>query len=103
MLIVGGQDRGVDYAPLADYLQQHPVAAVIGLPDSGPRILKTLAPTGILTVPVDGMDAAIRTARKVIDDGVVLLSPAAPSYGRYRDYADRAADFRRAISASASA
>ena len=103
VLIVGGQDRGVDYAPLADYLQQHPVAAVIGLPDSGPRILKTLAPTGILTVPVDGMDAAIRTARKVIDDGVVLLSPAAPSYGRYRDYADRAADFRRAISASASA
>ena len=101
VLIVGGQDRGVDYAPLAEYLQQHPVAAVIGLPDSGPRILQALAPTGILTVPVDGMDAAIRTARKVIDDGIVLLSPAAPSYGHYRDYADRAADFRRAILASA--
>lgn len=103
VLIVGGQDRGVDYAPLAEHLRQHPVAAVIGLPDSGPRILQALAPTGILTVPVDDMDAALRTARKVIDDGIVLLSPAAPSYGRYRDYADRAADFRRAISATAPA
>jgi len=102
VLVVGGQDRGVDYAPLAEHLAAHPVDAVIGLPDSGPRILAALSETGVLTVPVDGMEAAVRSARRLAaPGGTVLLSPAAPSYGRYRDYADRAADFRRAISATA--
>jgi UDP-N-acetylmuramoyl-L-alanine---L-glutamate ligase len=30
-------------------------------------------------------------------DGVVLLSPAAPSFGRYRNYEERAADFVRSM------
>ena len=32
-------------------------------------------------------------------DGVVLLSPAAPSFGRFRDYRDRAEAFARAVRA----
>jgi UDP-N-acetylmuramoylalanine--D-glutamate ligase len=32
-------------------------------------------------------------------DGVVLLSPAAPSFDRYRDYRDRAAAFTTAVAA----
>ncbi len=32
-------------------------------------------------------------------DGVVLLSPAAPSFGRFRDYRDRSAAFARAMHA----
>ena len=30
-------------------------------------------------------------------DGVVLLSPAAPSFGRFRDYRDRAEHFTQAM------
>ena len=32
-------------------------------------------------------------------DGVVLLSPAAPSFGRFRDYRDRGEAFARAMRA----
>jgi UDP-N-acetylmuramoylalanine--D-glutamate ligase len=32
-------------------------------------------------------------------DGVILLSPAAPSFGRFRDYRDRAEAFARAMRA----
>ncbi len=38
-LIVGGQDRGIDYAPLASALRQRAAPTyVLTLPDSGPRI-----------------------------------------------------------------
>jgi UDP-N-acetylmuramoylalanine--D-glutamate ligase len=32
-------------------------------------------------------------------DGIVLLSPAAPSFGAFRDYRDRAEAFARAVRA----
>jgi UDP-N-acetylmuramoylalanine--D-glutamate ligase len=32
-------------------------------------------------------------------DGIVLLSPAAPSFGRFRDYRDRSEAFTRAMRA----
>ncbi len=100
-LLVGGRDRGVDYGPLADYLAAHPVAAVIGLPPSGPRILAELARSGVPGEQAMGMaDAVARARASTPAGGTVLLSPAAPSYGIYRDYADRAADFVRAIRAS---
>ena len=35
-------------------------------------------------------------------DGIVLLSPAAPSFGRFRDYRDRAEAFARAMRACGS-
>lgn len=100
VLLVGGQDRGVDYAPLAVHLAAHPIAAVVGLPPSGARILATI--DGVHTELADSMLDAVTRARALLGtNGVVLLSPAAPSYGIYRDFADRAADFRRAITATA--
>lgn len=101
VLLVGGQDRGVDYAPLAEHLRAHPIAAVVGLPDSGPRILEEVAASGVPGVAAADMESAVRAARELVPSGgAVLLSPAAPSYGRYRDFADRAVDFRRAIAAT---
>lgn len=101
VLLVGGQDRGVDYAPLAEHLLLHPIAAVVGLPPSGPRILGELQRTGIpLELATDMLDAVRRARALAPTGGTVLLSPAAPSYGIYRDFADRADDFRRSITAT---
>lgn len=95
VILVGGQDRGVDYAPLAAHLVDHPVRAVVGLPPSGERILAELP--GVTTMAEDMRDAVNRAI--ALGATTVILSPAAPSYGVYRDHADRADHFRRAIAA----
>ena len=105
-LIVGGQDRGIDYAPLAAALRQRPAPTyVLTLPDSGPRISAEIGAAGgepgtglggVTDVP--DLEAAVAAgfgwARP---DGVVLLSPAAPSFGHFRDYRDRSEAFARAM------
>ncbi|MFT4124383.1 MAG: UDP-N-acetylmuramoyl-L-alanine--D-glutamate ligase [Microbacteriaceae bacterium] len=93
VLIVGGQDRGVDYAPLAAHLATRPIRAVIGLPPSGARIAAELP--GPTELAADLPDAVARALARGAT--TVILSPAAPSYGVYRDYADRAEHFVRTI------
>ena len=45
-LIVGGQDRGIDYAPLAEGVRRRGEPTyVLTLPDSGPRIAAAFAAT----------------------------------------------------------
>ncbi|HEX4081831.1 MAG TPA: hypothetical protein VHX40_02620, partial [Acidimicrobiales bacterium] len=80
---------------------------VLTLPASGPRLHASIdhaiegAPAN-RTLPdvVDGDDLSTAT-RLGFDwarpDGVVLLSPAAPSFGQFRDYAERAAAFAEAM------
>ena len=99
-VILGGEDRGVDYRPLREYLDAAKITAtLIGVPDSGPRILDVLKDLpGITAVVVDDLVAAVRVAReRTPAGGVVLLSPAAPSYGRFDNYEHRSRVFRQAI------
>jgi UDP-N-acetylmuramoylalanine--D-glutamate ligase len=59
--------------------------------------LDVLAPT-IPQSHVDNMDDAVRQARDFLEDGgVVLFSPAAPSFDRYRNWEERSDDFTRAV------
>ena len=97
-VLVGGTDRGLDYSPLRDFLESRQLT-VIGLPDSGARILEALAGLpGVRTELADDLVAAVRLAREVTPvDGVVLLSPAAPSYGRFRNFEHRSEVFAQAV------
>lgn len=107
-LIVGGQDRGIDYTALAQGVKRRvEPTAVMTLPDSGPRITETFAVTatpesgGFAGIDdcADLDDAVTRAFAWAKPDGVVLLSPAAPSFGRFRDYRDRADHFAAAVRA----
>jgi len=103
-LIAGGHDRGIDYAPLAAALARRDTPAlVLAVPDSGPRIqaaIEAAGPAKVDVVACGGLDEAVqRGFGWARPDGVVLLSPAAPSFGRYRDYADRGEAFARAMNA----
>ncbi|GIF21419.1 UDP-N-acetylmuramoylalanine--D-glutamate ligase [Actinoplanes tereljensis] len=101
-VLVGGTDRGLDYAPLREFLADRELT-VIGIPDSGPRILEALAGlAGVRTENAEDLPSAVRLARKLTPSGgVVLLSPAAPSYGRYRNFEHRSEAFATAIRESA--
>jgi UDP-N-acetylmuramoyl-L-alanine---L-glutamate ligase len=93
----------VDYAPLRDYLAAAKVeATLIGIPDSGPRILDAVAGVaGITTTSAGDLVEAVRLGREHTGaGGVVLMSPAAPSYGRFDNFEHRSRVFRSAIAAT---
>jgi UDP-N-acetylmuramoylalanine--D-glutamate ligase len=95
-LIVGGYDRGVDYSTLVARLADGAARAVLCLGVSGERIGEALraGASQLETLVVGSMAAAVARARELTSPGgVVLLSPAAPSYGAYRDFAERGRDF----------
>ncbi|MDF2117500.1 UDP-N-acetylmuramoyl-L-alanine--D-glutamate ligase [Roseiarcaceae bacterium H3SJ34-1] len=97
VLILGGTDRGQDHAALLDYLRTSSVVAVLLLPDTGRRIEDEMRgrdwPFAI--VPVGDLAEAVREAMaRVPKDGVVMLSPAAPSFGQFRDFEDRGDKFK---------
>jgi UDP-N-acetylmuramoylalanine-D-glutamate ligase len=97
-VIVGGTDRGLDYSPLREHLAGRSLT-VIGIPDSGERIVGALRDLPeVRTEVTDDLVAAVRLARKLTPvGGVVLLSPAAPSYGRFRNFEHRSEVFVQAI------
>ncbi len=103
-LLAGGHDRGIDYAPLAAGLRdREEPTLVLTLPDNGPRIRKALEAGQASQNEVEvrdctGLDEAVAAGfRWASPDGVVLLSPAAPSFGQFRDYRDRGDAFARAV------
>jgi UDP-N-acetylmuramoylalanine--D-glutamate ligase len=103
-LIAGGHDRGIDYGPLAAGLAARDAPTlVLAVPDSGPRIQAVIEagnPGKVEVTACDDLAAAVgRGYRWAQPDGVVLLSPAAPSFGRFRDYQDRGEAFARAMRA----
>ncbi len=98
-LIVGGYDRNIDYTPLADHLARRTAPTlVLAVPQNGRRIASAVLERGGAAENCDSIRHAVaRAARWAPAGGVVLLSPAAASYGLYRNYTARAEDFRDAI------
>jgi UDP-N-acetylmuramoylalanine--D-glutamate ligase len=101
--IVGGHDRGVDYQPLVDQVVLSRPRHILGLPASGGKLLGLFraalqeagASDEVLLEEVLDMAAAVTRARELAGPGdYVLMSPAAPSFGQYRDYRHRAEEFR---------
>jgi UDP-N-acetylmuramoyl-L-alanine---L-glutamate ligase len=105
-LIVGGQDRGIDYAPLAQAVTAREAPTlVLTLPDSGPRISACFAATapGPSVTDCPDLESAVKAGFEwARPDGIVLLSPAAPSFGHFRDYRDRGDQFAAAMRACTS-
>lgn len=98
-LLVGGFDRDIDYTPLADFVRARSAPTVVlTMPDNGERIRRTLADAGVEAVACRDLAHAVEEASvRTPAGGVVLLSPAAPSYGIYSSYKDRAQAFERAV------
>jgi UDP-N-acetylmuramoylalanine--D-glutamate ligase len=100
-LLVGGYDRGVDYAPLAETLAARVgPTLVVTMPDNGPRIgdaVRAVSNGRVEVVDSEDLGAAVATAVAWATAGaVVLLSPAAPSFGHFGDYRERSDAFAAA-------
>lgn len=98
VLIVGGQDRGISYDKLGRFLKSNPIVGVVGIPDSGQTILKSLRTSGVPTFVADNLIDAVKISRNIApEDGFIVMSPAAPSYGIYKDFEEKSEHFLRAI------
>ncbi len=98
VIIVGGFDRQLDWSPFVTHVAASPPVAVITQGANGPRIhalLERLAQAGTLALAqADGLEGAIAHAIAALDgDGIVLLSPGAPSFDAHHDYAERGRAF----------
>jgi UDP-N-acetylmuramoyl-L-alanine---L-glutamate ligase len=95
--IIGGYDRGIDYGKLVAKLAGGGVRALVCLGASGDRIYAAVRATAgepAAAAYARSMEEAVGFAKRVTPKGgIVLLSPAAPSYGQYRDFAERGRDF----------
>jgi len=103
-LLVGGFDRGIDYHPLASELAlRSKPTLLLPMGPAGDRIVEEVLKLSPQTMHqnFDSMDEAVNAGKLFLSDGgVVLLSPGAPSFDRYKNWEERAQDFSRAVNAS---
>jgi UDP-N-acetylmuramoylalanine--D-glutamate ligase len=94
--LLGGHERGLDWHVFARELAKHPPHAIATMGANGTRIADTLAEHGLVSRMhrCTTLDEAFAAARAALGDhGVLLLSPGAPSFGLFRDYAERGRRF----------
>jgi UDP-N-acetylmuramoylalanine--D-glutamate ligase len=98
VLLAGGSDRSQDYGELGAVLAARgEFTRLILLPDTGPRIGAAAASRGFAAARMStagDMREATRLAATLVEPGgVVLLSPAAPSFSQYANFEERGDDF----------
>lgn len=98
VLIIGGMDRGISYKKLTEYLNTGAVANVILLPDSGWRIAQSLDNEKFAVVKARDLADAVNLAHSRAKARVVL-SPAAASYGFYKNFEERGRHFKELVRA----
>jgi UDP-N-acetylmuramoylalanine--D-glutamate ligase len=98
-LIVGGQDRGVDFAPLATAIEASlPRPVVIWVGEAGAAIARALdgISAGARRERAPSLEAAVEVASSITGVAAVLFSPAAPTPHEEGTYLDRSRRFRQA-------
>jgi UDP-N-acetylmuramoylalanine--D-glutamate ligase len=98
VLIAGGSERDQDYGELAVLLAARDASTrLILLPDTGQRLAEAAASQGFapdrMSTAGDMREATEFAARAAEPGGVVLLSPAAPSFSQYANFEERGDDF----------
>lgn len=91
-ILIGGFDRGLDWHAFADQVQAQPPQALVTMGANGARIADLLESRGLGSRlrRSDTLPNAFAAARAALaGNGVMLLSPGAPSFGQFRDYVDR--------------
>lgn len=104
ILLCGGFDRGQDFTGLCRMILTSNIKAVILFPTTGKRIRDELflqtknKGHSPLTVFVTNMHDGVQMAYNMAEMGdIILLSPASPSFGCFRDYEERGNRFKEEV------
>ncbi|MDR2547245.1 MAG: UDP-N-acetylmuramoyl-L-alanine--D-glutamate ligase [Lachnospiraceae bacterium] len=100
-VLVGGMDRGINYTNLVSYLAESGLENIICMGESGKRIHLLLTQQVRLQQQIhysENLYDAVTVAKQVTRTGTAcLLSPAAASYGEFRDFRERGDVFRELV------
>ncbi len=116
VLLAGGYERHQDFQLLAQAILDHQVIGLVLFGQTGPRLwdqvlveaqARRLTPAQlpwhtVASNMVQAVSAATQQLQSQLEEnqtGVVLLSPASPSFGQFKDYADRGNQFAQAVHA----
>lgn len=97
-LLAGGQDRNQSYSDLAQYIKDHPRIKIITAYETGQKICTALnkidGAARVITAP--DLEQSVAKAKKITPDGgIILLSPAAPSYDAFENFEQRGNFFQK--------
>ncbi len=93
-VIVGGHDRGLDWSDFVVAAQRHAPHAILAQGANGPRIAQALRHAGVAVQEAADLATAIARSRDLTPaGGTILLSPGAPSFDQFHDYAERGRRF----------
>ena len=97
-LIIGGKDRGLNYNEFAEFLANSNIEHLICLPDTGWKIANMVDNNNIEKYIVKDMENAVKIAKRVTKKGYAcLLSPAASSYGFFKNFKERGELFKNFV------
>ncbi len=101
-VLIGGMERGVDYTDLIRHLSDSPVRHILLMEDTGRRIYREAMALGVKAPQrfelTEHLEDAVKRAAEITEKGkICLLSPAAASYGIFRDFAERGEVFCRYV------
>ena len=104
VVILGGSSKGSDFSELAEEMIYHDVTALL-IGDEAEAIAAACQNAGFDDIEIihdTTMAAIVRRASELAPTGsTVLLSPAAASFGLFKNYADRGDQFIAAVNALA--
>jgi len=103
IVILGGEGKGQNFAPLAEPVSRY-ARAVVLIGRDAPLIRAALEATGVPLVEAESMAQAVQLANSKARAGdVVLMSPACASFDMFDNYEHRARVFCEAVNDIASA
>ncbi len=101
-VLIGGMDRGIDYAPLVDFLAKADVR-VICMETSGKRVYDMILARDRFRNKervhyTDHLDGAVKLAAEITPEGMsCVMSPAAASYGIFKNFEERGDAFKKLV------
>lgn len=98
-VVLGGMDRNIELDSLTQYLIENPVSNIVLMPDTGKIIYEKL--NGVYKYNLymaDDLKSAAKICTEVTQPGeACVLSPAAASYGFFKNFEERGEFFKKYI------
>jgi len=97
ILILGGVDKGNDYALVADLVKDK-VKAIVCMGTDNAKLIAYFKDKVAQIIEVDSAKKAVNASFKLAEKGdVVLLSPACASFDLFKNYEDRGHQFKESV------